>query len=33
MGSVIALVACVARIREWHASVGGVDGVLVWVSC
>ena len=29
----VAWVAWVAYLRGWHASAGGMDGVLAWVAC
>ena len=33
VGDVLAWVAWVACLRGWRASVGGVGGVLAWVTC
>ena len=33
MGGVLVWVVWVACFRGWRASVGGVGGVLAWVTC
>ena len=32
MGGMLAWIAWVACLRGWHASVGGVGAVLVWMA-
>ena len=33
MSGLLAWVAWVTCLRGWHASVGGMGGVLAWVAC